>query len=128
MYSRSIYMMTQTWWHSRFKFILYSELKYTGFQSRCYQNLTVKSFRNFPQRLIDKLAQIRRKTCWLEQLSKYFIAPFKIVVNMNISANFKLFRFERAIAKKKNLQILTCFKIVHGHFSYQKTVCTDRFP
>ena len=31
-----------------------------------------------------------------------FISPFKIVVNINISANFKLFRFERTIVKKKS--------------------------
>ena len=47
---------------------------------------------------------------------------------MNISANFKLFRFERTIVKKENLQILTGFKMVYGHVSYLKVVFTDRFP
>ena len=55
-------------------------------------------------------AAINRQTCpdsggkhadW-NNYANIFISPFKIVVNVRISANFKLFRFERTIVKKKS--------------------------
>ena len=54
-------------------------------------------------------AVIKRQICpdsggkhadW-NKYTNIFISSFKIVVNMNISANFKLSRFERTIVKKK---------------------------
>ena len=75
--------------------------------------------RGFPVSMLSELdrevvqefpAVLNRQTCpdsggkradW-NNYANIFISPFKIVVNVSISANFKLFRFERTIVKKKS--------------------------